>query len=215
MSEVKKSLQKAKAAREPNDVDFEDSNSDSLFYGHKEDYPELSHRPQRQGNTRVLVGAGILLLIVLFTFLFAVEQKVSKKELVSIQARLEHLEERMMLLHDIEDTISSLEAQEREFQKVLLQKNNSLKKQVNNLSQKVDQLKKNIVSIPAKAAPSHIQKTIPLQGKRRYHKVRPGETLYGIGKRYGISIEVLRRLNNLSPDQLIQPGQKLLITSGS
>jgi LysM repeat protein len=215
MSKIKKGLEKAKAARELNDVDFEFSKEDSLIYGDKENRPRSSHRSKRRLNTMILMGAGIILLIILFTFLSSIEQEVSKKELASIQARLKQFEERLMLLHNIEDTISSLEEQERGFQESILQTNNSLKEQLNDLNQKVYQLQKNIISVTAKVTPSPTQKKIRLQAKKRYHEVRPGETLYRIGKRYGISVEVLRRLNNLSPSQFIQPGQKLLVASDS
>ncbi|CAN2044685.1 hypothetical protein GMMP1_1420006 [Candidatus Magnetomoraceae bacterium gMMP-1] len=45
----------------------------------------------------------------------------------------------------------------------------------------------------------------------RYHEVRAGETLYRIGLRYGISVKKLRKLNNLSENIPIRPGQRLLV----
>ncbi|MBW2073109.1 MAG: LysM peptidoglycan-binding domain-containing protein [Deltaproteobacteria bacterium] len=48
---------------------------------------------------------------------------------------------------------------------------------------------------------------------RRYHKVRPGETLYGISKRYGLSVDEIRRLNKLEPGAAIHPGQLLAVGS--
>lgn len=43
-----------------------------------------------------------------------------------------------------------------------------------------------------------------------YHTVEPGETLFSIAKRFGESINDLKRINNLTSNQL-QPGQKLVI----
>jgi uncharacterized protein (TIGR00159 family) len=48
-------------------------------------------------------------------------------------------------------------------------------------------------------------------GKKRYHTVRSGETLWGISRRYGLTVEELRNLNNLSPGVAIYPDQKLLV----
>jgi len=45
----------------------------------------------------------------------------------------------------------------------------------------------------------------------RYHIVRKHDTLYGIGKRYNISIMNLKALNNLKRSTL-HPGQKLIIS---
>ena len=50
------------------------------------------------------------------------------------------------------------------------------------------------------------------QNLEQYHKVERGETLYRISKRYGISVEELRRLNKLQDGQAIQTGQKLLVS---
>ena len=50
-------------------------------------------------------------------------------------------------------------------------------------------------------------------GKRRYHMVRSGETLWGISGRYGLTVEELRDLNNFSPGETIYPDQRLLVGS--
>lgn len=43
------------------------------------------------------------------------------------------------------------------------------------------------------------------------HVVKPGETLYRIGKRYGVKLETLRKWNKL-PDDIIEVGQKLIVS---
>ena len=51
------------------------------------------------------------------------------------------------------------------------------------------------------------------------HRVKPGENLTLIAKRYGVSVDSLRQANRLKRDGLIRPGQELVIlplgTSGS
>jgi len=42
------------------------------------------------------------------------------------------------------------------------------------------------------------------------HVVKPGETLFGISRRYGIEVDKLRKMNKL-PDDIIEIGQKLLV----
>jgi LysM repeat protein len=40
--------------------------------------------------------------------------------------------------------------------------------------------------------------------------VKPGETLYRISRKYGITVEKVRKLNKL-PDDIIEVGQKLIV----
>jgi LysM repeat protein len=51
-----------------------------------------------------------------------------------------------------------------------------------------------------------------LQPKKGYHEVRRGETLFRISENYGLSLEQLCRLNQITPDTPIHPGQKLLVS---
>jgi LysM repeat protein len=51
------------------------------------------------------------------------------------------------------------------------------------------------------------------QGKAGYYLVHRGDSLYGIAQEYGLTVEELRRLNNLSKGHVIYPGQKLLVNS--
>jgi len=44
-----------------------------------------------------------------------------------------------------------------------------------------------------------------------YHQVRPGETLYRIGKAYGVSVKELAALNRLSDPSRLEVGQRLRI----
>ena len=42
------------------------------------------------------------------------------------------------------------------------------------------------------------------------HVVKPGETLFGISRRYGLEIEKLKQMNKL-PDDIIEVGQKIMV----
>jgi uncharacterized protein (TIGR00159 family) len=44
-----------------------------------------------------------------------------------------------------------------------------------------------------------------------YHVVQPGETLWGLSRHYGLTVNELRKLNDLSQGTPIRPGQKLKV----
>ena len=56
-----------------------------------------------------------------------------------------------------------------------------------------------------------MQKEPMSPGKKRYYEVRQGDTLYRIAKQHGISVDELCRLNTITTNDPIHPGQKLLV----
>jgi len=50
---------------------------------------------------------------------------------------------------------------------------------------------------------------------RRVHVVSRGENLYRISLKYGLTVDELCRLNDMSSSQPIHPGQKLLVAPKS
>lgn len=60
---------------------------------------------------------------------------------------------------------------------------------------------------PSQAAPGSTPKSGPT-----VHVVKPGETLFGISRRYGLDIEKVKKMNKL-PDDIIEVGQKLMVGS--
>ena len=53
------------------------------------------------------------------------------------------------------------------------------------------------------------QKRAPKDYKGRLHYIRPGESMYSIAQKYGIRLEALYKMNNLSPDYDIRVGDGL------
>ncbi|MHB8764242.1 MAG: lytic transglycosylase domain-containing protein, partial [Deferrisomatales bacterium] len=58
----------------------------------------------------------------------------------------------------------------------------------------------------------------PVAGERlaaaRFHVVREGETLWGISRRYGVSLEDLQRRNDLPAGAVLRPGDRLVLGAG-
>jgi membrane-bound lytic murein transglycosylase D len=53
-------------------------------------------------------------------------------------------------------------------------------------------------------------KSSPTGPKLETHTVQPGDTLFSIAKRFGLTLTELKRLNHLASDQ-VKLGQKLVV----
>jgi hypothetical protein len=77
---------------------------------------------------------------------------------------------------------------------------------IENLAQKIGELEKRMASLEEENVP---------RIERGYYEVRPGDTLYRISQKYGISVGELCHLNGLAPSRVLYPGQKLVIPQSS
>lgn len=201
---------------------FEEQIANNMRYNlEDEDVPRrrsfLDFSSQRK--TLILGGVGVVILIVLIAVFFGGGDKLSKKDLTSFKARLDLLEKRLTRFEGIELRVASIEKKEKELEQSMAEADKSKKlvtQQYTTLTQRLDRLQKGKTLVPAKSkAPIATQKKSPSLGKKRFHEVRSGDTLYRIANKYGISVEELCRLNNISQNKIIQPGQKLVVSPGS
>jgi LysM repeat protein len=169
-------------------------------------------------KTLIVWGAAILVLSILIGLLFRGGRQVSRAELATVRARLERIEKQLTLLSGMDQRIAHLEEQQKTLeQSIVLTENFSkgLTERLEKLGEKVDGIQGKMATLsaqkkPAASAPAP-KKTQP-ESKGRYHQVRQGETPFSIAKRYGLSLEKLYSLNKLSPNEVLQPGQRLLVS---
>jgi LysM repeat protein len=86
------------------------------------------------------------------------------------------------------------------------------------LAEDLAALKKELEEIRIKIAPAVKTETPSAQEENEgtvsrisIHEVRKGDTLFSISRRYGMSVDGLRKLNDLSSRDAIYPGQKLKV----
>jgi LysM repeat protein len=197
--------------------------SDDLGYTPK---PRESRNRDRSGDARlskksmVLWAIGIVIIVILISVFFG-GGGLSQGDLAPLQAKLDLVERRLTHLEGLESRIAFLENQETELQQLILdldKSGRSLTEQVDEISKKLGVVEKGKPITPARikaTAPRTAAEEAVSAETKRYHNVRPGETLYRIAKRYGISVSQLCLLNNISPNQAIYPGQKILVPSES
>jgi len=201
---------------------FREEIADSL--GHTRKDEDIGHRKASLDfippkKTLIFGGAGIILLIIIIAIFSGGDNKRSTADLAPIQVRLDLLEKRLTRLEGVELKIASLEKQEKRLEQSIVETDRSkidLTQRLDKLIQRFESLEKRIAPVPAKSkAPLAIQRKPISPAKKRYHEVSPGETLYRIAQQYGISVNELCRLNNITPKQAIHPGQKLLVAQDS
>lgn len=172
-------------------------------FGNEDGLGELM-APERSRMPYVLTGAGLLILaIIVFLFLKPANRPgVTEHE---VMTRLDAIERKVSQMEDRGKALSQLEERMESLSTSVSGRLANLDKEVASLRDELQTTKKKaeLVSAPRKEQEPPKPAT--------YHVVTKGETLYRIARRYKMSVEDLRRLNNLKPDQPLLSGQKLLV----
>jgi len=154
-------------------------------------------------------GIGFLILLILLILLFA------RNRIATLENRLKTFEEKITKLDMVNDRVAQVWEQAQTFQ----QFKERFDRSEAALTSRMDQIVINLGSLQKqmpkvrtqKAETSKTAKVSKKTTGNRYHIVKPGETLYQIGPRYGLTVKKLRQLNKLGDGDTIYPGQKLVI----
>jgi LysM repeat protein len=164
-----------------------------------------------QKKSLIFGAAGALLLIILLVVFFGGSggDEKAAKELDAVKSRLDGLDKRLARIEGVEPKISSSENQIKGLQASV----NRLENLTRTMKEQMEKPAK-APAPPTQQTPSAAPQKKPASVEKRLHEVRRGETLFSIAKKYGMTIDDLRRLNHLSKDDAIQPGQRLIIDTG-
>lgn len=177
---------------------------------------KLPDSPKSQWQTWLIGGMGILVLAVALTIFLK-----GGREISSIKVRLDQLERTSSQLETVEDKVARLNrviiSSRADFEDSIERLNKwrlLLDQRLAEQIQRYYELGRRDALAPTegKELPNGDKRGVP-QTKDRYHEVRSGETLYRISKKYEMSLKELCRLNEITPENVIRPGEKLLVTS--
>jgi LysM repeat protein len=175
-----------------NEIDIKVDFSEEVEYSSRDDNENSEPTPdsyQKFKTSSVWIGVGLIGLVIFIIFLLPRSgNNELETRIKSLETRLKQVEGDLTRLNWIEAKVDQIEEKNKEFTIFM----NTL----NRLS-----------------TPSTHTTTKPSEAVVgvRYHKVRADETLYGISRRYGLTVGELRQLNGLAPDAVIHPGQKLIV----
>ena len=175
-----------------------------------DDADESTYLPKRRrigfGNGKALRILLVVILVLIFVggIYYFLSKRPTGGEPSPLESKVTSLEEKII----------GLEKQVAELQGKVSTSgpDPALIHRVDVLAQKAEALeKRKQPTAESKIEPSRSSKQeVPTE--KRYHTVQKGETLSGISRKYRISLEELRKLNNLSTDQPLRTGQKLLVS---
>jgi vacuolar-type H+-ATPase subunit I/STV1 len=163
------------------------------------------------------IGLLLLLLILLFVvFIPRSRREGTDKQIAALEARLNQLEERTAKIEGIDEKVTQIWENAKEFEQFKYRYDRSeasISLRMDHIANELSELKSKIsVAKPTKTAATKTGDAAAKKGPTTsYHQVRSGETLYSISRRYGMQVNELRRLNQLGAQDAIYPGQKLKV----
>ena len=173
--------------------------------------------PNRSPFSKLTLGLAIAILALIVVLVFRGGNNVSKDEFKALASRIDQMERRLAFSEAFDKKISVLETQIQTLNQSLARldgADRTLRERLDKLAQLTE--KPATQPAPAKkttAAPSSQKTSLP-KSTPKYHEVAPGETLFQIATKYGVTVDELRRWNKIEQAQNLQPGQKLLISAG-
>jgi LysM repeat protein len=199
---------------EPNDI--RDNEQYSLWKKNKKVKlgTNLSESSEKINLTKY--GIGFLILLILLLSLLA------RNKIAKLENRIEGLENRVKTVEDKGQKLDAMSygiAKIGEQSQSVEQLKARLDRSEKSLTSRMDRISKDFEKFKQQMLAAGIQKTtasktakaLKSTAKNRYHIVKTGETLYTIGRRYGVAVKELKKINKLSDNSVIRPGQKLLI----
>jgi len=152
-----------------------------------------------------LILAGIGVLIAGIAFFLIGRNSNHTEEIAGLKAELNRLQEQVAALNNRPETRTQFRRIEdlKGFQQ--------LEKRISRLEKEKNRLQQKIKRLAARSAASPAKKSSP-RVTPRYHTVQAGDSLYSIAKKYTISVDTLCKLNRITRQQPIHPGQNLLVS---
>ena len=160
------------------------------------------------------VAAGVVALVVILGFTMygsSSKNQALSEEVALLTKRLDDMEFRIGNLEQAgggDTSLSALRSSNENLAQQFQALETKLAQNLNQINGKLADLEKQqkTVAQPAAAAPKSTAKATP-----KTHVVKAGETLYQISRKYGLTVDQLKKLNGMGKDVTIRPGQELVV----
>jgi LysM repeat protein len=184
-------------------------------------------------NTSVWIVLGVAVLgLILILMLPRVQPSGGEEQLLALETRIEALEQQLAKFDSVDDNVSRIWEQAKSFEqfKERFERTDAstslrmdhLATSLSAVQNRLEKLEKSrtTAAAAAKSKPpvnkdvSGAPKTSPTTKSApqdAYHTVTKGDTLYSVGRKYGLKVDELLKINHLPADTVIKPGQRLRV----
>jgi len=171
-----------------------------------------------RANPWILAGACVIIGLLLVALFFSGWREGPPEDLKALRTELNRIGERLTRLESVGKRVAQLEKGEKRLERASARAEKSilvLSKAVHQIKKKTGSLEKKLAALSqtTRASRGTSKKAAPRTGAR-YHVVQPKENLTWIAQKYGMTLKELCRLNNITRNHVIRPGQKLLVAPG-
>jgi len=160
------------------------------------------------------IAAGLVALVVILgVTMFGTSSPNDdlSKEVALLTKRLDDMEFRLSNLEQANAGDAGLAGLRSQTENIAQQVQNletKLGQNLNQINGKLAALEKNQKAVKAVAAKPQKKATA---ASPHIHVVKAGETLYQISRKYGVTVDELKKLNKMGNDVTIRPGQELVV----
>lgn len=158
------------------------------------------------------IGIGLLVVItgiIIMVFASGSDDDLYKDKIMGLENRIQLLENQLADIRPAlakKSAVPDLAARLDRLETSIHSRMGQITGQISSLKKQVS-AKKTVLRSKNKTSKS----TEKTAAKVRLHKVKPGDTLYDIARRYGVTVKQLKQWNKLSSSGRIYPGQKLKV----
>jgi LysM repeat protein len=175
---------------------------------------------QNKSNLPYIIGGvGLIIIVILLVIVLSrPSDVVDREQLQSLEDRIQQLEKRIATTGVIDQALERIDNNEKELNLIM----ERVDRFEGTVTTQIDQIIKELGALHQKtgSAPTPKAKTKTAQPvaksttekKTAVHEVVAGDTLYSISRRYGLTVDQLRKYNNIGKDAAIRPGQNLKLS---
>jgi LysM repeat protein len=181
-----------------------------------ESYGTNTPKARRPRRELLLAGIGVCLVVVVMALFWFREEAPSTEfedRIQKLERRLQNLEQVLNRLNGVDERLGVMENRLQQ----LAVTADRFDRFESTLNSKMDAVARELAAMKSTKTVAAPAATKPPPAAERpgtaaaQHVVQPGETLYAIARRYGLTIDELRKANGIGADNTIHPGQKLII----